>query len=195
MGVLSGLVFPLALAWSLLAYVFVATHFRPKTGIRLLRLLPFSLLAFPWIVLDGDSIGWYFRHSGAIVNHFLFEIAGYEVSREGVHLMIQGLPLDVAADCDGLDTLQAMLVAGGALGWLFFSEARHYWWVWPLLLVFAWVANTLRIFVMAVAGLSMGADFAMGGFHDLGGIISVSLMFALCVTVFMVLSDDTGTSS
>jgi exosortase/archaeosortase family protein len=127
------------------------------------------------------------RHSGAVVNEWLFSLGGFDVVRAGVKLVIDGLPIDVAADCDGLDTLQAMLSAGGLLGFLYFRNAVAYWWVWPVLVCFAWAANTIRIFVFSVAGLNYGADFVMGDFHDWGGTLAVSLMFALCAATFTVM--------
>jgi len=179
----------MTLGWTLVAYAYVSARFSPNPPVRLQRLIPFVLLAFPWILLEGDTIGWYFRYTGALANEWLFVLGGLEIHREGVRLLIEGLPVDVAEDCDGLETLQAMLAAGGVLGYAFFHDARSYWLVWPTLLLFAWIANTLRIFLFAVVGLGFGSDFVMGDFHDWGGALAVSLMFALCAAMFMLLHE------
>lgn len=179
-GLGSGYVFPLALSWTLLLFVVLNRWTASAHRRDIQRLLPFALLAFPWIALDGELIGWYFRLTGAIANEAFLNLAGLDVTREGVSLVVSGLTINVLADCDGIDTLQTMLMAGGVLGFYLFRDVtRGYWLLWPLIIALAWLANTLRIMLISVAGLTFGADFAMGTFHDWGGTISVALMFLL----------------
>ena len=97
---------------------------------------------------------------------------------------MSGLTINVLADCDGIDTLQTMLMAGGVLGFLVVgNKDAKYWYMWPMILFFAWLANTLRILLISIVGLLYGVDFVMGTFHAWGGTISVSLMFLLFALV------------
>jgi exosortase len=179
-GLGTGFVFPFALSWTAIYYIAMYQNLTSARANDVLKLLPFALLAFPWIVLDGDGIGWYFRLSGAIVNEHVLAAIGLDVERQGVSLIVSGLAINVLAECDGIDTLQAMLMAGGVLGFLILGNRdSQYWYIWPMIIIFAWLANTLRILLISIVGLLYGADFAMGTFHDWGGTITVSLMFLL----------------
>jgi exosortase len=193
-GLSTGYVFPFALSWAALFYIFMHQNFESERANDILKLLPFALLAFPWIVLDGDTIGWYFRLSGAIVNEHVLAAIGLDVERQGVSLLVSGLTINVLADCDGIDTLQTMLMAGGVLGFLVSGKKdTQYWYIWPMIIIFAWLANTLRILLISVVGLLYGVDFAMGTFHDWGGTVSVALMFLLFA--FLTLGFSAGNSN
>lgn len=198
MGLGTGFVLPFAISWTALCYIAIHQNFESRKPNDLLKLLPFALLAFPWIVLDGDTIGWYFRLSGAIVNEHVLAIMGLDVERQGVSLIVSGLTINVLADCNGIDTLQTMLMAGGVLGFLVVgNNDAKYWYVWPMIFVFAWLANTLRILLISIVGLLYGVDFAMGTFHDWGGTITVSLMFMLFafLTLGSSLGNDNGSQN
>lgn len=110
------------------------------------------------------------------------------LQREGTMLLVQGLPLSVNVFCSGLNVLQAMLVAGSLVicltvpaGWRFGVAAAS-------LLPLAWLANTLRIFMLGCVGLTFGPDFAMDWFHQWGGLAVLLVMFILCQGFFLLLT-------
>lgn len=175
-GILTDTTVLLAGSWCVLALVFCRsrlTRFAP-------RLLLLALLGFPWIHQSAGAIGWWFRYTGAGVTGSLFSMMGLSVSREGTFLMVNHMPLNIEAACGGLGVLQAMLVAGTVVVLRTMPAGLPFWIASLLLLPFAWLANTLRIFLLGVTGLVIGPEFAMGWFHTFGGWIMLCLMFLLC---------------
>ena len=57
----------------------------------------------------------------------------------------------------------------------------------PILVAAAWIANTLRVILIAWAALEVGPAFAMGPFHEWGGWVIILVMFALCWLLFSAL--------
>ncbi len=153
---------------------------------RRLVLLPF--LGFPWITLDGQAIGWWFRFLGAAAAEFIYTCLGYHVQREGTFLLVQDLPLSIEPGCAGMNVLQATLIAGFALIFMKVPPGFRFWIAVALLAPLAWLSNTIRIVMLGFAGLSMGASFAMGWFHQVGGWLVLCLMFLLCQGVFRVIA-------
>jgi exosortase/archaeosortase family protein len=152
-----------------------------------IRWLVVLFCGFPWVALDGQAVGWWFRFSGAAVAEGFFSGLGFAVAREGTLLRVQGLPLAVDAACSGLNVLQAMLLAGTALAALLL-QGRRYWAGLALLLPLAWLANTARIIALGLIGLSFGAEVARGWFHTWGGWSLLCLMFLLCLGIFHLLA-------
>jgi exosortase len=107
-----------------------------------------------------------------------------DVARDGTLLSVQGLPVSVEAACSGLNTLQAMLIAGTLAAYVQIGDRKHYWWHLPALVAVAWLANTLRILVICVMALSAGPELASGSFHFLGGWAVLCGMFCICWIIF-----------
>jgi len=151
------------------------------------RLLVLPLLGFPWVNQTLQSLGWLFRFTGARAVQGLFTICGLPVHREGTLLLIKDLPLSIEPACAGLNVLQSTLIVGCLLicarlsGWRF-------WAAMGTLLPLAWLANTIRIFMLGCAGLWIGPDFANGWFHKWGGWLVLCLMFLLCESLFSLLT-------
>ena len=174
----------LALAWTLALWSLLAARLEPETLPAAVRLLPLLWLAFPWLVLEADRIGWYFRLSAAATAESLFGALGFHVARQGVLVLVQGLPISVDAECSGLRVLQAMLIAGLVVAHRQFRGSRGYWWALPVLMVAAWCANTLRVLMVSAAALSFGPEFVSGRFHEWSGAVLLVLMFLLCLAGF-----------
>ena len=154
--------------------------------VRLRRLLPLPLLAFPWITLDGGPVGWWFRLSAAWAVQHMFAGIGLAVTREGTHLIVESQPVSVDASCAGLKVLQCMLIAGTMLAFIQLGRRRQYWWTLPVLPLLAWTANTVRVTTLTVAALSFGPEFAQGWFHAWGGWLVLVLMFVFCWVCFSI---------
>lgn len=174
-GIVLDLTVLLAGAWCLFLFAFLEA-FAEKFSRRLL-VLPF--LGFPWIASDAQAVGWWFRYSGAGAAEAIFSILGFHVQREGTFLVVQGLPLAVDAACSGLNVLQAMWITGFVVIFLKVPPGARFWGALACLVPLAWLANTARIFTLGIAALSFGADFAMGWFHQWGGLTVLLAMFAL----------------
>ncbi len=184
LGVLVDSTFLLSLAWIAFLDAFQFC-FLEKIPRRLL-ILPF--LGFPWITQNMESLGWLFRYTGAGAVQFLFTMLGMTVHREGTLLYIQQLPLSIEPACAGLNVLQSMLIVGCLLICIRIRGGWRFWVAILSLAPLAWLANTLRIFMLGSAGVLFGSDFASGWFHKWGGWLVLCLMFLLCERVFNLLA-------
>jgi exosortase len=173
----------LALGWVALWRGWMGSDTEAETATTKFRPLVLLVFGFPWLGIEGQAIGWWFRYSGAWAAGGIFEVVGLSVTREGTFLNVQGLPLAVDAACSGLHALQAMLVAGTVMA-LSVLPGGRFWLGLALLPLLAWLANLLRIVTLGVTGLSFGSDAAMGWFHDWGGWGVLMVMFILCSGVF-----------
>ncbi len=181
-GVAIDSTFLLALGWTLLLYAWLSTKFEGNRQLAKLSVLP--LMAFPWVSLDADRIGWWFRLSGAWITAHFYTFMGYDVLYSGTSVEINGLPISVEAACAGLNTLQSMLIAGSVVAFIFLKDTSRFWWNLPFLIVMAWIANTIRIIAIAGAALLVNPEFALGNFHTWGAWVILMLMFALCWLFF-----------
>ncbi len=169
----------------------LAAWLRSRTPAEALRarrglwILP--AMAFPWLTADLPTLGWWFRLSAAGVTEICFAALGFHVTREGTHLLVQGAPVAVDASCAGLNTLQAMLVAGAMVGHLMLGSRAAWWWLVPMLAGMAWLANVLRVMMLTAVALSFGPEFAMGWFHQWGGWSVLLLMFLVAWACFSVI--------
>jgi len=179
-GALFDLCLPAALAWIAAFWCWMEHRIEPEGRLRIGRLLPLALLAFPWATLDLQPVGWWFRLSSAITVENLFSWIGFSVTRTGVQLLVQGLPISVDAACSGLKALQSLLIAGVTLTFVMVGNSPRYWMNLPLLILLAWLANTARILSICVAAMTWGSDFALGVFHAWGGLAVLFVMFGLC---------------
>lgn len=184
LGILINLTLFLAISWVALLWTWLNSAAYPEPTRQMNKLLVLPLMAFPWISLDFDKIGWWFRLSGTWVTANLFSALGFNVTQEGTNLAIDHLTLNVEVACAGLNTLQSMLIAGVVVAYILLSKSSRFWWNLPVLLVVAWVANTVRIIVITFAALFISPDFATGSFHQVGGWFILILMFLLCWTIF-----------
>lgn len=174
----------LAAGWTCLLWAWLSERIAPDDHQRARRILVFGFLAFPWVTLDLEQVGWWFRLSGAWVTASLFSAAGFHVIHDGTQLTIQGAPISVTAACSGLKVLQSMLIAGSFLAHVLLGDTPRYWRNIAALAPIAWAANTARILLISVASLTFGQEFAMGLFHTWGGLSVLVLMFVACWALF-----------
>ncbi len=190
LGVVSDLTWLLALGWTMLLWAWLSARVVPAHLPQTKKLLVLPCLAFPWVTLDAQPIGWAFRLSGAWVTQQISAWCGYDAVRHGTQLWLNGYPISVEAACSGLNTLQSMLIAGSALAFALLGHRARYWWNLPFLVALAWVANTTRILALSWAAVSISPDFAHGQLHQWSGWAVLFLMFCLCWIVFALQSND-----
>ena len=165
----------LATAWTFALWLWIKARVAGEVHLRH-RLAMLPLLAFPWVSLDLAPVGWWFRLSAAWVVDHAYGVLGYSVVREGTNLLISGIPIDVAAPCSGMNSLQAILLGGLVLTWLEFGRSRLFWWLVASLPLLAWVANTLRVCTIVALAVGLGPDAARGSLHQIGGWLVVLLV-------------------
>ena len=178
----------LALGWTLAAWSTLVVRLPRREVPVLFRLLPLLWLGFPWLVLEGEILGWWFRLTAARAVEVLFGGLGFSVAREGVMVLVQGLPVSVDTECSGMKVLQAMLLAGVVVAHRLFGRSRGFWWTLPLLGIAAWCANTLRVMVVTAVALTCGPAVVQGSLHAWGGVLVLVLMFILTVGLLLMLS-------
>ncbi len=183
-GILTNITLLLAIAWTYLLWIWLQRHTPNSRHSSIRKLLVLPLLSFPWVTLDLQTLGWYFRLSGAFITAHVFMLLGFDVHLEGTNLLVNGLPISVEVACAGLNTLQSMLIAGSVLAYIILGGTNRYWWNLPLLFPIAWFANTMRILMISSVALAFGSEFAMGPFHQWGGWFILVLMFLLCWLLF-----------
>lgn len=183
-GILFNSTLLLTVGWVYLLWSWLAARTPSTEHSKIAKLLVLPFLSFPWITLDAQPIGWWFRLSGARVTGLLYSAIGQSVQVEGTNLLINGLPISVEAACSGMNTLQSLLIAGSVLAYLYLGDTGRYWWNIPLLVVIAWVANTIRIIVISAMALAVSPDFALGAFHLWGGWLVLVVMFLMCWFIF-----------
>ncbi len=167
-GLATDLTLLLAGAWTLALWSWLRARV-VANPVNLRRLLLLPLMAFPWLTLDLAPLGWWFRITAAWAAEHVFGALGFLVVRQGTTLLVHGLPIEVSPACSGMNSLQAVLVAGVVLAYLEFRGSRGFWSSLVLLPVLAWLANALRVCAMVALALSWGATLARGWLHDAGG--------------------------
>lgn len=183
-GIITNFTLLLAIAWTYLLWLWLKRRTPASHHPSIQKLLILPILSFPWVTLDLQTLGWYFRLSGAYITAQVFHLIGLDVKYEGTNLLVNGLPIAVEVACAGLNTLQSMLIAGSVIAFIILGETNRYWWNLPVLFVMAWFANTARILMISSVGLIAGPEFAMGAFHTWGGWFILLLMFLGCWLVF-----------
>ncbi|SCY30157.1 exosortase/archaeosortase family protein [Desulfoluna spongiiphila] len=195
LGVITGIALFPALGWTAFLWSWLSPRLATEARARVSKLLPLPVMAFPWLLLDGRPVGWWFRLTGAEATEGVFTLLRLDVLRQGTRLLVENLPVDVAPACSGLNTLQAMLIAGIALAFLELGETRLYWVCLPLLAAAAWMANTLRIIAITSTALVFDPETAMGIFHTLGGWMVLVVMFLLCLGAFRLMAPHAPTDT
>ena len=183
-----------ALGWTAMLWGALSPRLTDTGKKRTMRLLVLPVLAFPWLLLDGRPVGWWFRLTGAEATQWFFSVFNVTVVRQGTLLLVKSLPVDVTPACSGLNTLQAMLIAGVFLAFVELGETRLYWLCLPLLAAIAWLANTLRIIAITGIALIHGPKVAAGVFHTLGGWVILMAMFLLSLGLFRLMAQRPTTT-
>lgn len=181
----SGLV--LACGWTALLASWVQGRFVAPEGAATRQLLILPLLAFPWMITDLETIAWWFRLSGAAVTEQLMSLGSFPVVREGTYLSVNGFGVSVEPACSGVNGLQSMLVAGGAIAYWKLRGSALFWWNLPVLVGAAWLANLLRIVTATACGAFLAPETAakwVDPVHSFAGWLALCLVFLLCCGVF-----------
>lgn len=176
-GWVTGSLTVLSLAWTAVCVAWASWGFtsKPRRG----RLAWLLLLSFPWLVIEWPQIGWAFRFSSAYLAEGFFGLLALPVEREGTHLNVMGVPVEIEAACAGWNLLQLTLLAGVALGAHEIKNAGRFYGFLAFLPVLAWIANLVRILVLTGIALSFDVDTAAGAIHGLMGLIVLIVVLSL----------------
>ena len=173
-GWTAGSVTALSLAWTGLAYTWMAHHFTRESDRG--RLACIVLLSFPWLVLEWPQIGWWCRNSAAVIGEQVFHALALPVQREGTSMVILGVPVEIEAACAGWNLLQLTLLTGVASGAYEIRSGRRFLWLLLILPIIAWFANVVRIIILSAIALSCGTEIASGTLHGMMGLVILLLV-------------------
>lgn len=169
-----------ALGWTILLWSYLSPRLPEAIRPRAAALLPLVLLSFPWLLTEGQPLGWWFRLSGATTTALFFRLIGMSVAHQGTALVIEGMPVSVAPACAGLNLLQALLLVGFLLAERSGSlrTPRDLPRTVLVLLTVAWLANTIRLIVLCAVGLTAGVAAAQAPpLHNGLGLAIFCLLF------------------
>lgn len=190
LGIIFQLTLFYAIAWSSFFWIWLQLRLSSEVLEELKPGFQLLVLGFPWLIFDGQAIGWWFRLTGSWVIENVFSSAGFDVYREGTFLLINEQSFSVDSACSGINSLQSLLIAGTFLGATILKQQFRCIWAIPFLFIMAWIANTIRILVITLAALFIGPEFAMGAFHEIGGLVVLGLMFVLCWFCFCFIKEN-----
>ncbi len=187
-GILFNITLFMALGWTLAFYSFISIIASSEI-ISLKRLILLPLMGFPWVTLDLNIVGWFYRLTGAWSAAKIFNIVGLNVEQRGTFLEIEGLTVSVEAACSGMNLMQSLLIGGVSLAIIYLRKSKHFWSSICLLPAIVWISNTIRIIFITVIGLIYGVETAGGIFHTIGGMVVVFTMFLICILMFRLFAD------
>jgi exosortase/archaeosortase family protein len=183
-GLATDLLLPISLAWSALLWAWLRCRVSEEARPRIRRLLLLTALVFPWADLDIKPVHWAMRVSAAGVVQPALTWCGLPTTREGTLLRVAGQAVEISEHCAGGETLHAMLVVGLAAAYVYLNRRQAILPWLPVLCGFAWLANTLRVLLIAVAAGCFPHSRYFAWVHDVGGWLVVALMTGLCVGCF-----------
>ena len=132
-------------------------------------------MAVPWVWADGWWLGWQLRMAAASAAHFVLTPVLPDLLRQGTSLIAGGVEVDVAASCAGLGMFQATLIVG--LAGVAYATRSAAWTVCslPLLVLFAWAINTLRVVALTLVAVFGSPQLAGKTLHDAIGFALLGL--------------------
>jgi exosortase len=120
---------------------------------------------------------------------FCLETLGYEVTREGNIINLNGMMVAVVEACNGLRMVTAFFVISGLVVLL----VKRRWWEKLLILLSAGpiglLCNTIRLTVTAIAFTKLDAKEWEMVFHDYGGLAMMPLALGIMVLELWLLSN------
>lgn len=167
----------LAISWTLCAGCLIGVIYQPRLGRT--RLACLLLLSFPWIALEWPQTGWWFRLSSAWAAEHFFHLLAMPVVREGTHLNVMGVPIDIEPGCAGWNLLQLTLLTGVTLGSHELPSSGRFKVLFCLLPVLSWGANLFRILLLSGLALSFDVDVASGALHGMTGLGVIALVVVM----------------
>jgi exosortase len=176
--------FLLALGWCYILYSWQKEHLEKSSLEIAKRTFVLCMMAFPWFSRDAATLGWIFRLTGTSVTAAILSFFDLPVIQHGTDIDIQGISIFVAPGCTGINSLQSIFIAGTVLACFIFDSNKLFFFNLPVLVVAAWIANTLRIFITTLLAIVVSPSLVQGIFHYFLGIITLIFMFSLCYLLF-----------
>ena len=162
-------------------------------GWRLIwRIWPVLLFLFLMLPLPNRVQGWVtqpLQNWATTSAVFGLETIGYEVGQQGNTIILNDTSVGVAEACSGLRMLTAFIVISALI--VLLVERR--WWQKIIILAssipVAFLCNTIRLVITAIAFTYIDAQQWEKAFHDFGGLAMMPLALAIIVAELWLLSN------
>lgn len=171
-----------------LAMVLVWTGcFAACYGTRALRAAAFPWL-FLWLMipLPGfvlSRIVYTLQKGSADVTYAIFQLTGVPVLRDGFVFSLPGLSIEVARECSGIRSCEALVITSLLAGYVFLRSGWRKLFFTVMVVPVAIVKNAIRIAAIALLSAYVNRGFLFGRLHHDGGIpfsmISVAMLVPL----------------
>lgn len=155
-----------------------------ETRTRTAPLIVLFALSFPWVQRDLDFVGWWFRYSAASCSATIWSLFGFETYQQGTNVLIGPIALFVEPVCSGLNTLQALLMAGTIAAYSLFGNASRFWYNLLIIPFAAWTANFLRVLLLTALALATSPTEMSETTHTLVGMSTILLCYLLAYAFF-----------
>jgi exosortase/archaeosortase family protein len=185
LGWLTGTMWMMSVGWALAFQAYARRYF----GQNHYKLAAVALFSFPWLVLEFPQIGYFFRYSACQLISFAFTVIGMPVVWQGTTIQILGLPIDVLPACAGWNMLQLSLLTGLTIAALELKKKSSFIVFLILLPVIGWLANVLRIFLLAVIALTISPQVASGPAHSPTALVVLMMVLALSHWICMAMAE------
>jgi exosortase len=169
----------LSLVLSIVALVLLL--FGWKLFFRISSILLFLVLMLPWPQRIQTAISLPLQSISTSSAVFCLELTGFDIIREGNVIHIGNATVAVAEACNGLRMITAFFVISGLVALL----VNRTWWEKLIILLsslpIAFLCNTLRLTVTAIAFTVIEGPDWEKIFHDFGGYAMMPLALAFIV--------------
>ena len=140
-------------------------------------------LAIPWPESLVAHFETFLQHASAETTHQIFRLTGTPFHREGLQFALPGVVIEVARECSGIRSTNALILTTLVLAHLFL---RSPWRMAVLLLVVLPVTilkNAIRIASLSWLGIYVSRDFLTGDLHQQGGILFAGIGLLLIAPI------------
>ena len=150
---------------------------------------PLFILALmvPWPEALVGAFESFLQRTSAECTHLLFWVTRTPFHREGLQFALPGVTIEVARECSGIRSSNALLLTSLVLGRLFLQASWR-----RALLVFATIPvtilkNAIRIAALSWLGIYVSRDFLLGELHRQGGALFAALGLLLMIPILFTL--------
>jgi exosortase len=166
----------LCMIWAGFLFFYGAKTFRAELFPLLFLLL---MVPIPGFLLD--HLIWWLQLGSAEVADWVFRLSGTPVLREGLIFALPGVTIEVAKECSGIRSTEALLITCLLAGHMFLRTN----WRRGVLLVAALpvlvIKNGIRIAVLSLLAVRVDRSFLTGNLHREGGFLFFILGMVILV--------------
>ena len=180
---LSLAILSLTSVWTALCSGLLGLRFLRAAGFEFLLLLATVPLPAGWV----HAFETFLQYASAEGTHWLLRLTGTPVFREGLQFSLPAVTIEIARECSGIRSSNALLLAALVLGRLFLRSPLRQGLFLALAVVVAVLKNSLRIATLAWLGIHVSRDYLTGDLHHRGGGVFFAIGLAVLTPLVLAL--------